>query len=68
MMSQKEIKIDPKSKKQEDFQKEIEKESEEKEEVLSESYEYKPVDEANRPDLDDEYNRENLEDNNDFFK
>ena len=68
MMNQKEIKTDPKSKKQEDIEKEIEKESEEKEEVLSESYEYKPVDEANRPDLDDEYNRENLEDNNDFLK
>ena len=68
MISQKEINTDPKSKKQEDIEKEIEKESEEKEEVLSDSYEYNPSDEENNPDLDDEYKRENLEDNNDFLK
>ena len=68
MISQKEINTDPKSKKQKDIEKEIEKESEEKEEVLSKSYEYKPADEENNPDLDDEYKRENLEDNNDFLK
>ena len=67
-MSQKEIEIAPKSKKQEDIEKEIEKESEEKEEVLSDSYEYNPSDKENDPDLDDEYKRDDLEDNNDFLK
>ena len=67
MISQKEINTDPKSKKQEDIEKEIEKESEEKEEVLSDSYEYNPSDEENRPDLDDEYNKD-LADDDDFLK
>ena len=67
MVTQKESKTDPKSKKQEDIEKEIEKESEEKEEVLSESYEYKPDDEENQPDLDDEYNKD-LADDDDFLK
>lgn len=67
MISQKEINTDPKSKKQKDIEKEIEKESEEKEEVLSKSYEYKPADEENNPDLDDEYNKD-LADDDDFLK
>ena len=67
MISQKEINTDPKSKKQEDIEKEIEKESEEKEDVLSDSYEYNPSDEENRPDLDDEYNKD-LADDDDFLK
>ena len=66
-MSQREIKTDPKSKKQEDIEKEIEMESEEKEDVLSDSYEYNPSDEENRPDLDDEYKKD-LADDDDFLK
>ena len=68
MISQKEINTDPKSKKQEDIEKEIEKESEEKEDVLSDSYEYNPSDEENRPDLDDEYNKDLADDDDDFLK
>lgn len=62
-----EIKSDPKSKKDQEVEKQIEKESEEKEDVLSEAYEYKPVDEENRPDLDDEYKNEGSG-NDDFLK
>ena len=67
MINQKETNTDPKSKKQEDIEKEIVKESEEKEEVLSDSYEYNPSDEENRPDLDDEHNKD-LADDDDFLK
>ena len=68
MISQKENKTDPKSKKLKDIEKEIEKDSEEKEDVLSESYEYKPVDDDSRPDLDDEYLKEDSGDESEFLK